>query len=558
MLTSRDLFPAVLVVLLLGASITSAVVERSVAEVIGIVGLIFGYLTSGIITLRRSRHLPLAERRPWRAIGLALLLPPCGLIVFAILGEDGPVFGPGDVFFLVAYGIMIYNLARLARTDPGEQPWSLTVLDMAVAAVAATAIVWDVVLEDLVTIDASPVQRVGLSLYPILDVGIIVGLCLVAVRRSQYRFDLRMLLLAAAMSLQVVADLVFLHGSAQAASFQEATPVFWLLLLPPAGFLAASILVDRAPEKREFPERDTPLWALIWPYLIAGALVPVHVLRVERLMTDRALPGDAATERVILYALLLVGMLVVVRQTLAIRHNRIRVEQQRRELISSVSHELRTPLTAVVGFLQVMEDDPDAFTADEQVVMMAEISYQAKHMSRTVTDLITLARDGGANLMIRSGEVSLADVIEDASAEALGGPLTSDVDDHLLRVDGERMSQAVGHLISNARIYGGGRIHVKAGVQGGTLTVEVHDDGPGIPTRYLTSIWNQFDRGTRRLDSTSPGLGIGLAIVRAVAAAHGGTAEYRRSDLLGGSCFSITLPANARTGAPWIRELTAR
>jgi hypothetical protein len=324
MLTSRDLFPAVLVVLLLGASITSAVVERSVAEVIGIVGLIFGYLTSGIITLRRSRHLPLAERRPWRAIGLALLLPPCGLIVFAILGEDGPVFGPGDVFFLVAYGIMIYNLARLARTDPGEQPWSLTVLDMAVAAVAATAIVWDVVLEDLVTIDASPVQRVGLSLYPVLDVGIIVGLCLVAVRRSSIGSTS-----AAAPGGGNVPPgggrPVVPARRPGRASFQEATP--------DSGCSAASCRIRRSRDpRRPGPERTGVPGARHAAVGIdlavsarsrsgAGPRVPGRAPH-----SDRALPGDATSERVILYALLLVGLLVVVRQTLAIRHNRIRVD----------------------------------------------------------------------------------------------------------------------------------------------------------------------------------------------------------------------------------------
>jgi signal transduction histidine kinase len=282
------------------------------------------------------------------------------------------------------------------------------------------------------------------------------------------------------------------------------------------------------------------------------------VVRVEDLLTGSMEPTDAASERVILYALLLVGVLIVVRQWIAIRHNRSRVETQRRELIASVSHELRTPLTAVVGFLQVLEEDPDAFTPDEQEAMMAEVSIQAKQMSRTVTDLITLARDGGATLMIRSAEASLSDIVRSATGETFGATLTTDIDDHLLRVDADRVEQAVEQLLFNAGKYGGGRVHLRAGVKGGTLTIEVHDDGVGIPTRYLSSIWNQFDRGPRRLDSTNPGLGIGLAIVRAIAVAHDGTAVYRRSELLGGSCFSIVIPANAHTGAPWIRELSPR
>jgi signal transduction histidine kinase len=360
------------------------------------------------------------------------------------------------------------------------------------------------------------------------------------------------------MLLQIGADLLFLRDGVQAVNFQEAEPRLWMFLLASAAFVAAAMNVSRVPAKKEFPDRETPLWSMMWPYLLASTLVPLHVIRVERLMDVDATARDATSERIILYALLLVGLLIVLRQMVAIRHNRSQVDRQRRELISSVSHELRTPLTAVVGFLQVLEEDPDGFTPEERAEMMREVSLQAKHMSRTVTDLITLARDGGATMVVRTEEASLEAILASAVHEAFGLSLTTDVDDHVLHVDADRLDQAVGHLIDNARKYGGDRAHVRAAVKGGTLTIEVHDNGPGIPTKHLATVWNQFDRGARRLDSTNPGLGIGLAIVRAVAVAHGGTAEYRPSELLGGACFSISVPANSRTGAPWIRELTSR
>jgi signal transduction histidine kinase len=547
-----------LVVLLLLAALSTTVVDRAAAEIIGVLGMVLGYSTAAVLMLRRSRFLPPAEELPWRGLGLALLAAATGVGMFIALGEDAPVFGLADVFFLLGYAVTVVSLALLARMDPDGHPWGLTMLDVAVGAVAATAIVWDVVLEDLVHVQATTFERIGLSLYPILDVGIIIGLILVAVRRSHYRFDVRIVLLAAAMSLQVGADLLYLRDAVQAASFQDAAPRFWIFLLTSATFVAAAVVVPRRPQKREFPDREAPLWAMVWPYLLAVVLVPLHVLRVERLVSGTAEPNDATSERVILYALLLVGLLIVARQWTAIRHNRSRVERQRRDLIASVSHELRTPLTAVVGFLHVLEDDPDRFSPDEQRTMMADVSSQAKHMSRTVTDLITLARDGGATMMIRSAEAPLSAIVQSVRGETAGATLTTDVDDHLLRVDADRLEQAVEQLLLNAGKYGGGRVHLRAGVKGGTLTIEVHDDGVGIPTRYLSAIWNQFDRGPRRLDSTNPGLGIGLAIVRAIAAAHGGTAAYRRSGLLGGACFSIVIPANTRTGAPWIRELSAR
>ena len=562
-LGARVVVPVALAIMVFVAGIVAELVPQAIAEVVGAIAMIVGLGTAGILMYRRSASLPDLERRPWQVMASSLMLAAAGLLVFAaMLPGDPPVFGPVDVLFLTVYAVLIVALAMLAKMHPEGPPWGLTMLDMSVATVAATAIVWELVLADISAVQASAWERVGLSLYPILDVGIIVGLCLVAMRRSHFRFDLRLLLVAGAMSTQVLADLLYLHDGVTATNFTNAQPRFGLFATTAALVLIAAAVIDRPAARKEFPERDTPLWAIVWPYLLAGALVPIHIFRVNGLLAEVATTGvlsrDTTGERVVLYALLLVGVLVVFRQLAAIKYNRTRVEQQRRELISSVSHELRTPLTAVVGFLQVLEEDPDAFTPSEQESMMSEVSSQARHMSRTVTDLITLARDGGANLMIRSSEASLADIVDSASNEALGASFTSDVDDHLLHVDAGRLDQAIGHLLSNARKYGGDRIHLRAAVQGGTLLIEVHDDGPGIPTKYLSSIWNQFDRGERRLDSTNPGLGIGLAIVRAVAAAHGGAAEYRRSELLGGACFSITMPANTRTGAPWIRELTAR
>lgn len=79
-------------------------------------------------------------------------------------------------------------------------------------------------------------------------------------------------------------------------------------------------------------------------------------------------------------------------------------------------------------------------------------------------------------------------------------------------------------------------------MQGENLVIEVHDDGPAVPTRYELTIWNRFERGPRKLDSRVPGSGNGLAIAAKVARAHGGAAGYRRSEILGGACFFLSMP----------------
>lgn len=112
----------------------------------------------------------------------------------------------------------------------------------------------------------------------------------------------------------------------------------------------------------------------------------------------------------------------------------------------------------------------------------------------------------------------------------------------LVRVDPDRMKQALGNLLTNAVRYGGDQCLVVAKALGRDLTFEVHDNGQGVPTRYEAMIWNHFERGAHRLDAATPGLGIGLSIVQAVTESHGGHVEYRKSERLGGACFALTIP----------------
>jgi two-component system sensor histidine kinase AdeS len=115
----------------------------------------------------------------------------------------------------------------------------------------------------------------------------------------------------------------------------------------------------------------------------------------------------------------------------------------------------------------------------------------------------------------------------------------------------------------NAERYGGGSTLVRVSTVGDDVVIEVHDDGPGVPTRYEIAIWERFERGANRYNAASPGSGIGLAVVNAVAKAHGGSAEYERSKLLGGACFRVTfagrrLPTPARNAASRVAAVASR
>ncbi len=109
--------------------------------------------------------------------------------------------------------------------------------------------------------------------------------------------------------------------------------------------------------------------------------------------------------------------------------------------------------------------------------------------------------------------------------------------------DQERLRQVLTNFVTNAVRYGGGRVHVAAGSSAGSVVVEVHDDGPGVPKKYELSVWDRFERGSHRLLSGVPGSGLGLAIARQLIEGHGGQTGYRRSEILGGACFWFVVPA---------------
>jgi signal transduction histidine kinase len=237
-----------------------------------------------------------------------------------------------------------------------------------------------------------------------------------------------------------------------------------------------------------------------------------------------------------------VVLLTYSRQAVSIRQNREQGDVDRQNLVSSISHELRTPLTSIFGMLELVRAGQIELTESEKQEFLDTAANQARHMARIVTDLIILARDQRDTIHVAPAPCQLDQLIRDAVGRVEGGEVVDFTATPMtVTVDPERFQQAIANLVGNAVKYGGGRVLVNV-VSGENLVVEVHDDGPAVPTKYELVIWNRFERGPRRLDSRVPGSGNGLAIVAKVAQAHGGVAGYRRSEALGGACFFMSIP----------------
>lgn len=536
----------------LAACLATTLIAPQTANTVGPPGMAIGYAAAAMIMWRRCSGMNHRERVAWRFVAGGLGLIFVGIMIVGILetlSPDGaPAFGFADAFFLSAYVMLLIGLGLMPQMSGKLNRRFRLLVDGVIGGVSIGVILWMFEIRDL--IDANPAapisHRIIASAYPIVDLAAIVVVTIVLVRRSEFRFDPRLMLFAAAASLQAVADIAYLTAIGR--SFEESQPLFPLLLLAVIAFVGTAALVQRQPRPREYADRGVSLLLMMAPYGAAALMIGL-------LMFEVASGSFTANTRLLLFGTLLVGVLVIVRQTVSIRENRELVEAQRGALVSSISHELRTPLTAMVGFLDLL-DDPEVgptFSEGEKAELISTVHSQTTYLSRIVHDLVMLAR-GNLDLMeFEMGWVNVSDLVRSSVASSDEGrkEIVIDVEDEFFAfVDADRVQQIIVNLLSNAARYGGDRILVSARSEGSTLHLEVHDNGPGVPKKYELSIWERFERGPNRLNATVPGSGIGLAIVRAIVEGHGGSASCGQSEPLGGACFTITIPGSVSETLP--------
>jgi signal transduction histidine kinase len=206
-----------------------------------------------------------------------------------------------------------------------------------------------------------------------------------------------------------------------------------------------------------------------------------------------------------------------------------------RRLVADASHELRTPLTSLTTNLELLAERPD----DPSTPALAAAALaEAGALRVLINDLVDLARDGQASF--HSEDVRLDLVAERVAARAAGRApglrYELDCQPTLVHGDPDALERAIGNLVDNALKWSppDGRIRISAA--GGT--VEVSDDGPGIPAADLPYIFDRFYRSAKA--RALPGSGLGLAIVRRIASMHGGAVEA--IPLRQGVKFRISVP----------------
>lgn len=209
-----------------------------------------------------------------------------------------------------------------------------------------------------------------------------------------------------------------------------------------------------------------------------------------------------------------------------------------RDFVDDAGHELRTPITVIRGHLELMGDDPQ-----DRAETLALVTDELDRMNRMVDDLLTLAKAEQPGFLDIE-EVELADLTVSvvAKARALGERKwrVDEVAEARIPADRQRLTQALMQLASNAvrHTADDGQIAVGSAVQDGFVRLWVRDDGPGVPPADREKIFRRFLRGR---SGGHEGAGLGLAIVRSIAEAHGGTVAVEDAPG-GGACFVITIP----------------
>jgi signal transduction histidine kinase/ligand-binding sensor protein len=240
-------------------------------------------------------------------------------------------------------------------------------------------------------------------------------------------------------------------------------------------------------------------------------------------------------------------------------------DRRKTEFLGVLSHELRNPLAPIRNALYILDQAPPG--GEQASRAKAIIDRQVGHLARLVGDLLDVTRISRGKIQLQRSRFDLVELVRRTVEDhrpllvnreievelrlAAGGPLSIDADQ-------TRVAQVVSNLLQNSEKFTnpGGRVTVAVRREGAAAAVVVTDTGIGIAPGMLERVFEPFTQADESLHRSSGGLGLGLALVKALVELHGGEIEVRSEGAGRGAEFTVRLPLTSEDGAA--RDALAR
>lgn len=230
-------------------------------------------------------------------------------------------------------------------------------------------------------------------------------------------------------------------------------------------------------------------------------------------------------------------------------------ERIRTALLASISHDLRTPLAVLVGASSTLAESGSRMTEAERSALAASLVGQARDLSEHVAKVLEMTRLEAQAIPIHRDWAAVPEIVESVlrrlstrlSRHRVVVEMAADLP--LVRVDAALVEQALANLVENAAIHTppGTVVRVRAHGEGGEMIVSVEDFGEGLAAADLDRLFAKFEHASD--EGTGRGVGLGLAICRAIVRLHGGRV-WAEPVHTGGTAFRIALPLEPPPNAP--------
>ena len=225
------------------------------------------------------------------------------------------------------------------------------------------------------------------------------------------------------------------------------------------------------------------------------------------------------------------------------------------EFLANMSHELRTPLNAIIGFSEIMESGMfGPLGSAKYAEYCSDIKGSGTYLLDVINDILDMSKIEAGRMQLEVENVALGEIIADAmrvtavNGDEKGVAMTMEAADNLvIKGDRRALKQILLNLLSNAVKFTpeGGRIAVKARVNGAAAVIAIEDTGIGIAKGALARIGRPFEQVESQFTKTHKGSGLGLAIAKSLVELHGGAMRIRSVEGRGTTVF-VRLPVNGR------------